>query len=157
MHISISLSPLSTDDRSRRIPWSVYLAVEYQQVFFQDSRKTTGAYFLYFCKSIIHHPQPPIAAITPSTHVTAQPLPTTIIKPAAAPRTNTAVRRTCRFHDICFKVLLKTGKRPNTWMLKSMREKTWEVSVSREASTTEEVIAALVENEAGKLRSMPLP
>jgi hypothetical protein len=36
-------------------------------------------------------------------------------------------------------------------MLKRIRENTWEVSVSRDARTTEDVMAALVENDAGNL------
>jgi hypothetical protein len=44
-----------------------------------------------------------------------------------------------------------TGNRPNTSIEKRVREKTWVVDVSREASTVEAMRAALVERESGNL------
>jgi hypothetical protein len=43
------------------------------------------------------------------------------------------------------------GKRPKTSMEKSVREKTWVVEGSREASTVDAMSAEFVEIEAGRL------
>lgn len=52
---------------------------------------------------------------------------------------------------MCRKCRRKTGKRPKTSMLKSVRENTCVVEGRREASTVEAIRAALVERDAGNL------
>lgn len=58
----------------------------------------------------------------------------------------------CRFQLMWRRYRRNMGERPKTWMLKRTRLKTWVVVGRREASTTEAMMAALVEREAGNLR-----
>ena len=52
---------------------------------------------------------------------------------------------------MCLMYRRNTGKRPNTWMLKSINENTWVVLGRVDANTTAAVMAALVEKDAGNL------
>ena len=116
-----------------------------------------STYFLYFCKSIIHHPAPPIPATTAKTYAPAHPQPSAYPSPPAAVTTSATVNPTCSPQLKCFTYLLNTGNSPKTWMLNSIKLNTWVVLGSLDASTTAAVIATLVEDGAGNLRSIPEP
>ena len=111
-----------------------------------------SAYFLYRCNHINHQLHPPImpGPIRP-IHPQAQPQPTFIPNPTAAPQTSIIVRVICPLQLICLRYLRKTGNKPKTSIEKSTRENTWVVVGRRDANTTEAMIAALVESEAGNL------
>lgn len=57
-----------------------------------------------------------------------------------------------RGQEWCLRCRRKTGKRPKTSMLKSVKLNTWVVEGNREASTVLAMSAAFVEREAGNLR-----
>lgn len=117
--------------------------------------------FLYFCRPINHqlHPPMPTAVptphnITPPTAALHPPCPfpaNATPRPAPAPTTSASVSIRWPRQEICRRWRRKTGKRPNTSMLKRVRENTCVVEGSREASTVDAISAALVEREAGNL------
>ena len=121
--------------------------------------------FLYFCSPISHQLHPPIARPVPKTPITtpikplfhgkssipspSPPRPNINPTPPPAPTTSNVVSVTCPRHDCWRAYRRKTGKSPNTSMLKSVREKTCPVLGRREASTVEAISAAFVLRLAG--------
>ena len=63
---------------------------------------------------------------------------------------STLVSKRCRGSETLLRCRRKTGKRPKTWMLNSVRLKTELVDGRREASTVDAISAALVESDEGK-------
>lgn len=71
------------------------------------------------------------------------------LRDAVESRMRAVVRSTCRGIETLRRWRRKTGKRPKTWMLNSVRLKTELVDGRREARTVEAMRAALVEREEG--------
>jgi hypothetical protein len=91
---------------------------------------------------------PRIAPPTPAF----QPPPVIVTQsPPPAPRTINAVNIKCPVQDACRTCRLKTGNKPKTSILKSVKLKTSFVYLSREARTVEAIRAAFVDREAGNL------
>jgi len=70
-------------------------------------------------------------------------------RPALAMRTRATVRDVCRRNERDLRWRRKRGKRPKSWIEKSVREKTEVVVGRREARTVEAMTAALVDREDG--------
>jgi hypothetical protein len=117
--------------------------------------------FLYLCSPISHQLVAPIprSVVRPPkiTPRMAWPSPPpgmiTIPSPPDARTTRNIVRVRWRGQEWCFRCRRKTGKRPKTSMLNSVRLKTWFVDGRREARTVLAIRAAFVDSEAGNLES----
>lgn len=115
--------------------------------------------FLYLCSPMSHQlvrPMARLVSILPRTiPMTAafQPPPEIVMpSPPLAPMTTKAVNVRWPRQETCRRCRRKTGKRPKTSMLNSVRLKTCVVDGSRDAKTVDAESAAFVDREAGNLK-----
>lgn len=124
--------------------------------------------FLYFCNPISHQLHPPVAstAMSTPTIIPTSPLfhghpPVPLVSPrmrptpSPAPSTSKIADTTWNRQLRCLAYRRKTGNRPKTSMLNSVKLKTCFVDGSRLANTVDAMRAALVESDAGNLAPTP--
>lgn len=92
--------------------------------------------------------------ITPAIHA-PRPPPVKVTKtPPQALTISIMVSVRCPVKDLDLRCRRKIGKRPNTSIEKRVRENTWVVEGSRDASTVDAISAELVDIDAGRLQQV---